>query len=129
MIECVLDASALLALLRGEPGSARIGDALTRSAMTTVNFAEVVGHYIRNGGRESEIRAVLDPLPVSLVPFDHELAYQAGILLRATRSAGLSLGDRACLALARRLDVPALTADRAWPEVAAQAGVRVELIR
>jgi PIN domain nuclease of toxin-antitoxin system len=125
----VLDASALLALLLGEPGGARVGQALTDSAMTTVNFAEVVGHYSRNGGRDAEIRAILDPLPVSLVPFDHEFAYQVGILLPVTRAAGLSLADRACLALARRLDVPALTADRAWQAIAEQAEVRVELIR
>jgi len=97
--------------------------------MTTVNFAEVVGHYTRNGGLDAEIRAVLDPLPTSLVPLDHELAYQAGILLPLTWAARLSLGDRACLALARRLGVPALTTDLAWQTIAAQVGVRVELIR
>jgi len=127
--EFVLDASALLAVLLGEPGGARVGHVLMDSAMTTVNFAEVVGHYSCNGGRDAEIRAVLDPLPISLVPFDQELAYQVGILLPLTRAAGLSLGDRACLALARRLDVPALTADRAWQAIASQVGVRVELIR
>ena len=129
MTEFVLDASALLALLRGEPGGVRVAHALTDSAMTTVNFAEVVGHYIRNGGHDAEVRALLDPLPISLAPFDRELAYQAGVLLSVTRAAGLSLADRACLALARRLDVPALTADQAWQTIAAQAGVRVELIR
>ena len=97
--------------------------------MTTVDCAEVVGHYSRNGGRDAEIRALLDPLPISLVPFDHGLACQAGVLLPVTRAAGLSLTDRACLDLARRLDVPALTADRAWQAIAEQAEVRVELIR
>jgi PIN domain nuclease of toxin-antitoxin system len=72
---------------------------------------------------------MLDPLPISLVPFDQELAYQVGVLLPLTRATGLSLGDRACLALARRLDVPALTADRAWQAIASQIGVRVEPIR
>jgi ribonuclease VapC len=127
--EFVLDASALLALLLGERGGARVGNVLTESAMTTVNFAEVVGHYSRNGGRDADIRAVLDPLPVSILPFDHELAYQAGVLLPVTRAGGLSLGDRACLALACRLRVPALTTDRAWEAIASQIGVRVELIR
>ena len=107
----------------------RVGHALTVSARVAVNLAEVVGHYARNGGRDAEIRAVLDPLPVAVVPLDHELAYQAGMLLPMTRSAGLPLGDRACLALARRLDVPALTADRSWQAIAAQVGVRVELVR
>jgi PIN domain nuclease of toxin-antitoxin system len=129
MTEFVLDASALLALLRAEPGGDRVGNALADSAITAVNFAEVVGHYARNGGQDAEIHAILDPLPISLVPFDDELAYHVGLLLPMTRPAGLSLGDRACLALARRLDVPALTADRAWQAIAAQLGVRVELIR
>ncbi len=129
MIETVLDASALLALLLGESGASRVQDALAKSAMTTVNLAEAIGHFTRKGSSEADIREMLAPLPMSLVPFDQELAYQAGILLPLTRPAGLSLGDRACLALACRLDVPALTADRAWPAVAAQVGVRVELIR
>ncbi len=129
MTEAVLDASALVALLRGEPGGIRVENALAESAMTTVNFAEVIGHFARKGASEAEIRSMLDPLPFARVPLDDELAYQAGILLPVTRSAGLSLGDRACLALARRLGVPALTADRAWRTIAEQAGVRVELIR
>src|SRR6516165_4294046 len=81
------------------------------SAMTTVNLAEVVGHFVRNGAFEPDIRMVLDPLPVELIPFDDEMTYTTGLLLSATRRAGLSLGDRACLALAGRLGVPALTAD------------------
>jgi len=129
MTETVLDASALLALLLGEPGAGRVQDALANSAMTTVNLAEVIGHFARKGSREADVREMLDALPISLVPFDHELAYQVGILLPLTRAAGLSLGDRACLALARRLDLPALTTDRAWQAIASQVGARVELIR
>lgn len=129
MTETVLDASALIALLLGEPGGARVKDALAESAVTTVNLAEVIGHFARKGASEAEIREMLDALPCARVPLDDELAYQAGMLLPVTRAAGLSLGDRACLALARRLDVPALTTDRAWQAIAAQAGVRVELIR
>ena len=129
MTETVLDASALLALLLGEPGAGRVQDALANSAMTTVNLAETIGHFTRKGSSEADIREMLDPLPISLVPFDQELAYHVGVLLPLTRATGLSLGDRACLALARRLDVPALTADRAWQAIASQIGVRVEPIR
>jgi len=129
MTETVLDPSALLALLLGEPGGARVGDTLANAAMTTVNLVEAIAHFTRKGSCEADIRDMLDPLPISIVPFDQELAYQVGALLSVTRAAGLSLGDRACLALARRLDVPALTADRAWQAIAAQVGVRVELIR
>jgi PIN domain nuclease of toxin-antitoxin system len=61
------------------------------------------------------------------VPFDEDLAYRAGLLRSVTRSAGLSLGDRACLALAEQLGQPALTADRAWGTV--QISIQVDVIR
>ena len=129
MTVAVLDASALLALLRNEPGGAPVREVLADAAMTTVNFAEVVGHYARNGAAESDIRLVLDPLELELVTFDEDLAFATGFLLPATRHAGLSLGDRACLALAARLGVPALTADQSWQSVAEAVGVEVALIR
>jgi ribonuclease VapC len=125
----VIDASALLALLLAEPGHERVRAALPESAMTTVNLGEVVGHFARNGAAEAEIREVLEPLPIARVPFDEALAYEAGLLLPLTRAAGLSLGDRACLALARRLGAPALTADRSWPAIAKVAGVAIALVR
>jgi PIN domain nuclease of toxin-antitoxin system len=129
MIAAVLDASALLALLLAEPGADRVGAALADTAMSTVNLAEVIGHFARNGAKEANIRLVLDPLPIERVAFDSELAYAAGLLLPATKSGGLSFGDRACLALARRLGVKALTADRTWPAMGKAAGVAIELIR
>jgi PIN domain nuclease of toxin-antitoxin system len=72
---------------------------------------------------------VLSPLPVEYLAPDASLAHDVGLLLPATRAAGLSLGDRACLALARRLGVRALTAERRWADVARVAGVEVRLIR
>lgn len=128
MIAAVLDGSALLALLRGEPGWERVRNVLAASAMTTVNLGEVVGHYARNGASEADIRLVIEPLPVDWRSFDSEMAYAAGLLLPVTRAAGLSFGDRACLALAGVLRVPALTADRSWRAIEA-AGVAIELIR
>jgi ribonuclease VapC len=98
MSTAVLDASALLALLLAEPGGETVRAVLADAAISAVNFSEVIGHYVRNGVAEAQIRQVLDPLPLDIVPFDLELAYVAGLLLPATRSAGLSLGDRACLA-------------------------------
>ena len=129
MTEAVLDASALLALLLAEPGAETVRAVLADAAISAVNFSEVVGHYARNGVAEAQIRQVLDPLPLELAPFDADLGYVAGLLLPATRSAGLSFGDRACLALARRLSCRAMTADRAWIGIAADTGVEVALIR
>ena len=129
MIEAVLDASALLALLRNEPGAERVKSLLRNSAMTTINYGEVVGFYARRGASEVEIRRLLHPLPTERIAFDEELAYVVGLMLPQTSSAGLSLGDCACLGLAGRLGVIALTADRSWSRIARAVGVTVEAIR
>jgi PIN domain nuclease of toxin-antitoxin system len=125
----VLDASALLALLLDEPGADAVRHALADAAMSTVNLAEVVGHYARNSVAREQVAEVLAPLPVAYVAPDATLAYDIGMLVLATRAAGLSLGDRACLALGRRLGIPALTAERRWMSVAEAAGAEVRLIR
>ncbi len=125
----VLDASALLALLLREPGADRVKAALDGAAMAVVNLAEVVSHYAKLGAARPDIEALLRPLPIRAAPVDATLSYDAGMLRRITLERGLSLGDRYCLALARREGVPALTAERRWPEIAGAAGVKVEVIR
>jgi PIN domain nuclease of toxin-antitoxin system len=125
----VLDASAILALLLEEPGASSVTAVLDDAAVSTVNLAEVVGQYARRGIPEAGIRAMLAQFSIQIVPFDEALAFAAGSLVPKTSSAGLSLGDRACLALARRLGAKALTADRSWSRIAAAVGVEVEVIR
>src|ERR1700747_3252044 len=88
MTAAVLDASALLALILGEPGGERVQDVLTDCAMTAVNLGEVVGHFARIGSPEADIRLMLDPLPFIRVALDEELAFIAGLMLPATRQAG-----------------------------------------
>ena len=127
MVDAVLDASAILALLRAEPGGERVKAVLPRSAISAVNVSEVVAKLSDRGMPESAIRDALGGLGLDVVPFDRSQAYEAGLLRFATRRAGLSLGDRSCLALAIRLGVPAVTADRTWKTLA--KGVKVELIR
>jgi PIN domain nuclease of toxin-antitoxin system len=129
MSRIVLDASAVLALLLGEPGAEKVQALLADGALSTVNLSEVAAHFARNGVGENDIRRVLDPLPFERIAFDNELAYAAAKLLPTTRAAGLSLGDRACLALAQLMGVPAVTADRSWRAIARTVGVRIELIR
>lgn len=130
MSSSVLDASALLAYLRAEPGADRVIAAIAAGAsMTSLNFGEVAGWFVRQGAEEDYLRSLRARLVFPIVPFDDDLAIRAALLLPATRSAGLSLGDRACLALAGRSSAPALTADRAWSSVAEAAGVAVTLIR
>lgn len=125
----VLDASAVLALLLGEPGADKVKSGLDGSVMATVNLAEVVSHYAKLGAARSDIEALLRPLPIRLAPIDAALSYDAGMLRPITLEGGLSLGDRYCLALAKREGLPALTAERRWSMIAAAAGVAIEMIR
>ena len=129
MAGVVLDASAILALLKEEPGADKVASVLDESIVGAVNYAEVVSHYAKVGSPRELIDEMLGALPITIVPVDTELAAQAGMLRPVTISAGLSLGDRFCLALASRNDLPAWTADREWKTVAEAAGVKVVVIR
>ena len=97
------------------------------AAISTVNLSEVVARLAADGLPVEQVRAGIESWRLDIVEFDAELALEAGMLQPTTRRAGLSLGDRACLALARRLNLPALTADRAWANL--PLGVTVQLIR
>ncbi len=124
-----MDASAVLAMLREEPGAERVRQAVARSAICTVNLAEVVERMARDGNDAATIAATVDPIFSEEIVPDRALAFDAGMLGPPTRQAGLSLGDRFCLALARREGAVALTADRAWAAVADAVGVQVEVVR
>jgi ribonuclease VapC len=124
----VLDASALLALLNGEPGSEQVANVIVDGAViSTVNLAEVVTKLTEIGMSEVLIHDVLDLLGLEIVDLDFKQAYQVGLLRPLTRHAGLSLGDRACLALAQQLSLPALTTDRIWESLTID--VKVQVIR
>lgn len=125
----VLDASALLAALLDEPGRERVDAVMNGAILTSVNLAEIVSYYADHGADPKDISAMLAGLPVVHVAPDGETAVAAGLLRPLTRSAGLSLGDRFCLAQAKRVGGIALTADRAWSEIASIVGVEIELIR
>ena len=127
----VLDASALLAYLRDEPGAELVADAIALgAAMSTVNVAEVLSRAADRGADpkvlagELAARGLLDGA-IDVEPFTSADAIDVARLRPLTRAAGLSIADRACLALARRLDARAITADSAWNDV----DVDVELIQ
>ncbi len=109
----VLDASALLALMFREPGHERVATALTSACMSTVNLAEVLSRFTRDGHAVGDVLERLRTSTIEWVPFTDQLAAAAAELAPTTRRQGLSLGDRACLALAMTRGCPALTADRA----------------
>lgn len=127
MKPAVLDASALLALLNGEPGEDVVRQALPGALVLAVNLSEVIGVLHRAGMPPVEARATLRLLPIEVVPFDENLAYAAAALLACTRQTGLSLGDRACLALALREESGVLTGDRQW--AALELPLDIRLIR
>jgi|APTNR8051073442_1049403.scaffolds.fasta_scaffold25209_3 PIN domain nuclease of toxin-antitoxin system len=122
-----MDASAVLALLNGESGADRVAMRLAGSVISTVNLAEVHSKLADYGMSDGEIGEVTDALGLEPVPFDAGMAQRAGRLRPLTRALGLSLGDRACLALAVAVQLPVLTAEQAW--TCLDLGVRVETIR
>ena len=123
----VLDSSALLALLFFEPGCERVAEVVPRSCMSTVNLAEVLGRLARDGRALDEALDQIEQMGIVWIDFDRELAIAAAALLLPTMPSGLSLGDRACLALARLRDLPAVTADRAWAKL--DLGIPIEVVR
>lgn len=114
MSPCVLDASALLAWLWDEPGADVVDPVLSEALMSTVNWSETAQKLARRGSNPRTILHRVTVLGVSLAPFTPEDALATADLWAPTRSADLSLGDRACLSLARARGLTALTADTAW---------------
>jgi PIN domain nuclease of toxin-antitoxin system len=126
-IECVWDASALLALLQREPGQATATAWLPGAALSSVNWSEVVQKTLARQGDIELLRQGIAGLGIRIVPFAQAEAERAARLWPQTQPLGLSLGDRACLALALEQGVPVLTPDRAWTQLALDC--QIELIR
>lgn len=127
MSETVLDASALIAYLKEEPGGETVAPLIPDAVISAVNMAEVVTRMTEDGFTAEQAREVITDASVNVVAFDESLAIATGLLRPSTRHLGLSLGDRACLALAVKLGVPALTADRRWSGL--DIGVEIRQIR
>lgn len=123
----VIDASALLALLHGEPGAGPVEEVIEGAVMSAVNWSEVVQKSLARDVSVTGLRADVEALGLSIWPFTAADADAAASLWAGTRQHGLSLADRACLALAKRLDATAVTAERVWRKVI--TGVTIETIR
>ena len=123
----VLDASALSAFSRGEAGAAEVGPLLSSSAISSVNWAEVLQRAVAAGLAVAGKREDMESLGLQIYPFTAEDAESKAQLWPVVSRVGLSMGDRACLSLAKRLGVPALTADRVWATL--DLDVQVRLIR
>jgi PIN domain nuclease of toxin-antitoxin system len=123
----VLDASALLAALFGEAGTADVEKCLSGSRISAVNWSEVIAKLSDRGLASQGIMRDLAELDVVICDHDRRQAEAAGLLRDRTKCAGLSLGDRACLALAQSMGGIAVTADRAWGKL--DLGIPIHLIR
>ena len=122
-----LDASALIAYLFHEPGREFVAAEIAESCISAVNYAEVVTCFARDSVDLRLVEDAMTASPVEVVTFDTAQAHLAGSLVARTKHLGLSLGDRACLALALGRGIPALTADQAWAKL--DIGVDVRVIR
>lgn len=118
MVSAVIDSSAVIALLRAEPGAERVAGFMADAVISAVNLQEIAKHLIEAGFSVDAARETLDALGLEVHPHETEAAYLAASLVEATSRHGSGLGDRSCMALAIRLGAPAVTADRAWAEVA-----------
>jgi PIN domain nuclease of toxin-antitoxin system len=127
MASAVFDASVLLAHIGQEPGSDGIDELAVEALMSAVNLAEVFAKLAERGLSQDEADMIVYRYRLEVVPFDEELARQTGALRPVTKALGLSLGDRACLALARHERLPVLTADRSWAKL--DLGIPIKVMR
>ena len=126
----VLDSSAILALLNDEPGASKVEAVLDRAIVGAANLAEVAAKLGEKGLGKEEVEVVLAVIH-DVRPMTQEQALAAGALRMPTRSMGLSMGDRACIALAMELGATAMTCDRAWNSLDPTiiSGARVDMLR
>lgn len=123
----VLDSSAILAFLFDEPGGEQVGKLFRSAMVSSVNVTEIISKQIDKGLAPRLAALHCDGLNLDVRAFDHDLARVAAMLRAETRHKGLSLGDRACLALAITENKTAFTADRNWADL--DVGCKIEVIR
>jgi ribonuclease VapC len=123
----VLDSSAVIALVRREQGWEKVNAALEHSVISAVSLTESMTKLIRQGGEPRLVERLLRALDLEVIPWDEELAWASRDLCPLAWTNGVSLADRACLTLARHLDLAAMTADLQWKKLS--HGVKVYLFR
>jgi len=123
----LLDASALLAAIHNEQGGDYVQQRIEDSTVSSINWSEVLQKLNRADANTQEIATALKALGLEILPFNEEDANIAADLWPDTKTIGLSLADRACLATGRRLNIPVITADKAWKEL--ESDQSIELIR
>ncbi len=128
MVQVVLDASVILAIMQNETISDSIEEHLSRAMISTINACEILTKLINKAGMTlQEATTALAGFRLQIVPFNHNHFQVAAELSLYTRKWGLSMGDRACLALAKAESLPVLTADQIWSKL--DIGIDIRMIR
>ncbi len=128
----VFDSSAVLAAVFQEPGGEGVVAmwADGENLISAVNYAEIVAKLNERGMSDADVLTVMEGVPLTLVDFDQTTAHASGLLRKTTQALGLSLGDRACIALAQTRSAEVVTADKEWAQVRGIVlGIEVRLIR
>ncbi len=129
-MKAVVDSSVVIARLLGEPGAEMLEIAVEGgSVMSDINRAEVVRRQMRDGGAAVTALFIANSNGLDFIPFDQAIMAEMVHMFPYERRANLSLADCACLATAKHLRLPALTADKAWAEIAGEVGVEVVCVR
>ena len=127
MTKIVFDSSAILALLKIESGHEIVAKNLEQAVVSSVNFCEVVTFLSKKTTKQDEMIKFLTETFDCIEDFNIVQAIIAGSFIKITKDYGLSLGDRACLALAKYKNIPVLTADKTWSKL--NLGIKIKLIR
>lgn len=123
----ILDASALIAFIYQEKGMEVVEEYLPHSKISTINLTETATFMIKQGLHAKEVNESLKDLSLTIIHFDESQAFLAARLVEKTANSGLSLGDRACLALGIQENLPVLTADKIWTSLS--LNIKIKLIR
>jgi PIN domain nuclease of toxin-antitoxin system len=125
--DVVLDASALMALLRNEPGADIVAASLTHAIISAVNYSEVLKKAVEHDGGTEKAVGLVASLGVPIIPFDAAIAVTSAALYPNAKKLGLSFADRACLALGVQRRAHVFTADTKWQRM--ELPIKVKLIR
>ena len=125
----LLDTSAIIALLKQEPGHEMVSEIIANSAISAVNFSEFIAILTRASISEKDIDEIIKDLIPEIIPFCENISKKAGKLSKLTQSYGLSFGDRACLATGDHYHMEIYTADKVWVELKHKISSNIILIR
>lgn len=113
----IFDTSALFAIINKEKGYELAESVLAKSSMSSVNVSEVVAVLTRAGLTPRDIREIIEESIPYIIDFDEEIAFTAGVIISESKSLGLSLGDRACIATGMVKGMEIYTADQVWTKL------------